>query len=432
MTTVQRNDRLIFLVEDDDDIAQDLALQIGHFGYTVRIFHHLDSLKREIYGCQPAAIVMDVVFPEGNLAGIEMIHQLKQEYPSTVPVMFISVRDDVVSRLQAVRAGGSAYFTKPLNVAALIDKLDSLTTCEQPEPYRVLIIDDDPDVCSFYACLLQQHNMITTCVNNPLQFSQALFEFRPDLILMDVYMPECNGLELASVIRLQETYDGIPIVFLSNETDIEKQLAAMHRGGDDFLSKSMQPEHLVSVLESRACRSRIVRASMMRDSLTGLLNHTEIKERLYREVLYARRRQSALAFAMVDIDHFKSVNDTYGHPTGDCVIKSLTRVLQQRLRKTDIIGRYGGEEFAIMLPDTSGPAGAHILDGIREDFSHVRHYSEHTDFSVTFSCGVADYPTFEDATVINKAADDALYQSKRNGRNQVCLAPARSRTFGLS
>ncbi len=421
LTPDPTRNRRIFLVEDDTSQAQDLALQIGHFGYDVSIFHTPHAMKQQLQTTRPAAIIMDIVFPQDRLAGIEAIQDV-QHMCAEIPVMFMSIRDDILARLQAVRVGGKAYFTKPVNIATLIDTLDELTNPTIPEPYRILIVDDDPDIGALYEQVLQHSAMETLFVKNPLLVMQPLIEFHPDLILMDVHMPECNGLELASVIRQQETFVGIPIVFLSTVTDVDEQLQAMGQGGDDFLTKDIQPEHLISAVQLRAQRSRMLRTTMVRDSLTGLLNHTTTKQQLAREVIQARRRHTSLSFAMLDIDKFKMINDSYGHPTGDRVIKSLSRMLQQRLRRTDIIGRYGGEEFAVMLPDTKGPTAVKVLDEIRADFAQIRQYTETDEFRVTFSCGIADFPTFQDPVVINKVADDALYRAKRQGRNCVVLA----------
>jgi diguanylate cyclase (GGDEF)-like protein len=264
--------------------------------------------------------------------------------------------------------------------------------------------------------------MVTHVVNEPLEVMAPLVDFRPDLILMDVYMPGCDGMDLAAVIRQQEDYVGIPIVFLSTETNPDMHQEALRMGGDDFLTKPIPPDRLIVSITSRVQRSRALRSLMVRDSLTGLLNHTAVKERLSAEIARARRGGEHLALAVIDIDHFKSVNDTYGHPTGDRVLKSLSRLLQQRLRKSDIIGRYGGEEFVVILGGTDGASAVGVLDEIRAHLAHIRQQAEGAEFSVTFSCGIADFPTYADATDLTQAADKALYEAKRAGRNRVILA----------
>jgi diguanylate cyclase (GGDEF)-like protein len=133
----------------------------------------------------------------------------------------------------------------------------------------------------------------------------------------------------------------------------------------------------------------------------------------------ARRQGAALTLAMIDLDEFKGVNDAYGHSTGDRVLVALSRLLQQRLRKTDIIGRYGGEEFTVVLCDTGLEQSRLILDSIREMFSKIRHRANDNEFTVTFSCGLASFPPHADAIGLGNAADAALYQAKREGRNRI-------------
>jgi diguanylate cyclase (GGDEF)-like protein len=160
----------------------------------------------------------------------------------------------------------------------------------------------------------------------------------------------------------------------------------------------------------------------MRDSLTGLLNHSALKEHLGHEVARARRNKLPLAVAMVDIDFFKHVNDSYGHPVGDKVIRALSRLLQQRLRRADIIGRYGGEEFAVVMPGSTAAAAAAVLDQVRSAFAGIRHYAGHQEFTVTLSAGVAQLDDAANADALLARADEALYQAKHGGRNRVVPA----------
>jgi diguanylate cyclase (GGDEF)-like protein len=259
-------------------------------------------------------------------------------------------------------------------------------------------------------------------VHEPMEIMQALLDFNPELILMDVYMPGCTGLELAKVIRQNISYLNLPIVFLSSETDQEQQYAALRMGGDDFLVKPIQDDHLISSVITRVQRSRKLASAITRDSLTGLINHAKIREQLELEVLRAERQGSTLSFAMIDLDHFKNINDSYGHVVGDHVIREISRELKQQLRRTDIIGRYGGEEFAVILPDTAEKAAEYALDKIREEFAKKSHIFGDDSFSVSFSCGISGFPNHKRAEDIVTRADEALYKAKEKGRNCTVVA----------
>ena len=414
--------KLIYICDDDHMLLNNLSLQISHFGYDVKTFTEPAGLTQATKETIPSAIIMDMMFSNSKTTGSETVSEIKQRINEPLPVIFMSGSSSLDVRLSAARAGGDAYFIKPINISVLIDKLDTLASDKVlSAPYRILIVDDDPELANYYSLILTHADMATTIITKPLEVMTSLIEFNPDLILMDMYMPDCNGIELAKVIRQIESFVSIPIVFLSAETNLDKQLTAMSMGGDDFLTKPIKPDHLISSVKTRAERMRIIRAFMDRDSLTGLLNHTRTKENLDISLDRAKRQNTSLSFAMIDIDRFKSVNDTYGHPTGDRVILSLSRLLQQRLRKTDIIGRYGGEEFAVILNDTSEQTAIKVMDEIRLSFSQIKHQSGKKDFYVTFSCGIAAFPFFADATNLCNASDKALYEAKHSGRNQVVL-----------
>ena len=412
----------IFVVEDDPEQAEELEIQLSYFGYDVRVFKTLADFRLAMQANPDVVVLMDINFPEDSCGGIHVIKEIQQGRDIPAPVVFLTVHDEFAARLGAARAGGIAYLSKPVNIGILIDKLDNLTSTLPSAPYRVLIVDDSEALTAYYAAVLEQAGMVVKAINNPLDVMAPLLEFNPDLILLDIYMPECNGMELAKVIRQLDAFVSIPIVYLSAESDLDKQLFAMVLGADDFLTKPIEPQHLVSSVACRIQRSLILRSFMVRDSLTGLLNHTAIKDQLDREVAQTKRRGTPLSFAMVDIDHFKQVNDTYGHPSGDRVIKSLARLLKQRLRETDMVGRYGGEEFAVILSNTDGATAVKVLDAIRKDFSRLHHLADEKEFSATFSCGIADVSQFGDATKLGDAADKALYKAKHAGRNKVVLA----------
>ncbi len=417
-----QDNRLIYLVEADGDLAQDLAIQISHFGYVVHALASLEALEEAAEHDRPAALIFSSLTPAESQASADLIANFRRLCETQLPTVFVSERGDLESRLRAVRAGGDAYFTTPVDIGALIDKLDALTAAQAQEPYRILLIEDGSMQAAYYAAALERAGMMTTVVNDAMSVMQPLVEFRPDLILMDMYMPGCDGMDLAAVIRQQEDFVGIPIVFFSAETNLDLQQEAIRLGGDDFLTKPIQPDLLIVSVSSRVQRSRTLRSLMLRDSLTGLLNHTAVKERLQVEVARARRCETVLSLAVIDIDHFKSVNDTYGHPVGDRVLKSLARLLQQRLRKTDVIGRYGGEEFVVILTGTDGASAFSVMDRIRDGLAHIRQHAGSADFSVTFSCGIASFPQYPDGAVLTQAADQALYEAKRGGRNRVVLS----------
>lgn len=414
--------RRIFVVEDEHELAEELKVQLGYFGYDVSVFNTLEDFRLALQQTSDVVVLMDITFPGDRLGGAKLMFDIQRGRGVPVPVVFLSAHDEFESRLEAARAGSIAYLCKPVNIGNLIDKLDRLTSTKPLEPYRVMIVDDSVALTAYHTVVLEQAGMVVKAVNNPFNVIESLLEFTPDLILIDLYMPECNGTDLAKVIRQLDAFVGIPIVFLSAESNLDKQLFAMGLGGDDFLTKPIQSQHLISSVASRIRRSRMLRSFMVRDSLTGLLNHTAIKDLLDGEVAGAIRQKKPLSFAMIDIDHFKQINDSYGHPVGDRVIKSLSRLLKQRLRSSDLVGRYGGEEFAVVMVDADMTTAMKVLDTIRNDFSQLRHISDEKEFTVTFSCGIADISQFPDAARLSDAADKALYKAKHAGRNRVMLA----------
>ncbi len=417
------NDRyIIYLFDEAIGFNEELFNQLEIFGYTVNSINNPDLLEETLNSKKNCLIIANINILEGDKGFSKILKNEKNRKNDDLNIIFISDNDDFNIRLDAVRSGGDAFFIYPLDFGKLSEKIDSFSMDREGTPYHVLIIDDDKDQVAYSAMILQEAGMITSVASDPMKVLKILAESKPELILMDMYMPKCNGKELASIIRQQEAFVSIPIIFLSLETDKDKQIDAIRTGGDDFLTKPIEAKHLIFSVESRAARTRSLRYFMERDSLTGLLNHTNLKEQLMLEVMKAKRTGSGLCFAMIDLDHFKKVNDTYGHLTGDSVLKSLSRLLRDRLRRTDIIGRYGGEEFGVILLNTDPENAFAILDDMREKFSLIKQRSSKEDFHVKFSCGIAGFPFYKTSEELGASADKALYRAKEAGRNCIFLA----------
>ncbi len=418
--------RIVILVGCNDERVARLSPELTSFDFKVLAVDGAAELADVEFVPAPAGIVYDLDFIDGatesNPSPLTAIRAVLDKKGISCPLVVVSENGDVPHRLRALRAKATSFLVKPVLTTDLVDTLDVEVLEHGGENYRILVVDDDESTASFTKIILNGAGMIVETENDPMNILHRMDDFSPELILMDLYMPGCNGHELASVIRQQEIYSGIPIVFLSGEDDVDKQLGAMEYGGDDFLTKPIRPAHLISSVRVRSARFRKLRSRMIRDSMTGLLNHTTTQEFLNNEINRAQREKTTLAVASLDIDHFKNVNDTYGHAVGDIVIKSLSRLLRQRLRSIDIIGRMGGEEFAAVLVGASIEKAAEILEEIRQTFASIVQIGDGKEFSVTLSCGIADFPTFKTQAELLEASDKALYEAKHGGRNKVVIA----------
>lgn len=402
------------------DMATKLTTQLNHFGIKSQAALNGSEFLEINQLYQASVIIMDVEFDEGQ-QGIALVQTLHDTLAQMPPVIFISQQDSaqIEQRLAATRAGGKRFLLKP-STDTLIRYVEKFSSQHKEEPYRVLIVDDSRSQVLFTEKALSSAGMITRSITDPLQVLNEIEAFQPEILVMDMYMPHCTGTELAAVIRQQDEYVRLPILFLSGEDDKDIQLNAMSQGGDDFLTKPVDPSHLSITVQNRGNRARVLNNLIVRDSLTGLYNHTHILDRLYQACRYAKEHEEPLCFAMVDIDFFKKINDNYGHPVGDKVISALSLFLKQRLRSSDSIGRYGGEEFAVILPNTQPENALHVMNNIRQVFSQLEHSAQTEEFKVSFSCGICSF-NGSNADHIIEYADEALYAAKKLGRNNVQL-----------
>ncbi len=413
-------DILIYYL-DHEITAPELLLQnLLSYGFNSKHFRNMPQLVDAIQHKQPSLVIIDLTLPDISL---EDIFNLARTFVQRgIKVFIFSGRDDFTSRLHSVRAGIHSYVTKPADIPALVGMIRNHLNLNINKPTHILIVDDQVAIAEFYKTILEQAGMKVTIETDPYEVLPAMQAYGPDLLLLDLNMPEVNGDELAAVIRQQEQYQSIPILFLSANAHPDKKTDLLEIGSDDLLSKGMPPEELVRHVKSRVERAKILTAMMYQDSLTGLLNHAQIQLAAERVFQHCNRKGTAFTIAMIDIDKFKSVNDTYGHLTGDRVIKALSQLLQQRLRITDYIGRFGGEEFLLIMPDISIKDAGNLLNGLRKAFALIDFKENGVHFNVSFSAGIAENTGMQNFMEQIKIADEALYRAKQRGRNIVCAS----------
>lgn len=408
----------VFILEDELKVGEAIRLTLNTFGYQAEHFLTTAALDAALVEQLPDALIIDVNLGEDQRTGLDYVAVLQQRLECSLPILVLTTQNDFHTQLQAVRIGAVGFFNKPVDVAKLENRLERCFNRQNSEPYRVLIVDDDRELSDRYRLVLSGANMLVEVVNDPLQLFDAMARFHPEVLVLDVNMPGCSGPELAQIVRFNDDWLRVPIIYLSAETDIAQQMSALIRAGDDFVTKPISDNSLIATVFARAQRARLLSNALSRDSLTGLLKHADIKEKVTIERERAMRTSKPFSVVMLDIDHFKKVNDTHGHAVGDNVIRALANLLRQRLRRVDSLGRYGGEEFLAVLPDCNGAQAVKIIDQIRQQFSLLSFVGEQGEFFVSLSAGVACCMG-STANEVMETADRALYNAKRNGRNRV-------------
>jgi len=408
----------IYLMKADPVAGASMAVTLRNFGYLVSQWPNFAALQAAVADELPDALIVSVQ----QDSDFDALAALQQGLEQPLPLLVIHDRADFASQLAAVRAGAQGFFVRPLDITQLENSLERCLDRQQGEPFRVLIVDDDAELAARYSLVLRNAQMQVQILTEPTRVLETMRSFNPEVLLLDVNMPDCSGPELAQMIRLHDEWLRVTIIYLSAETDTHRQMAALLKAGEDFITKPISDTALVAAVYSHAQRARSLSTALARDSLTGLLKHADIKEQLALEVQRTTRTGKPASVVMLDLDHFKQINDTYGHAAGDNVIRALANLLRQRLRRIDSLGRYGGEEFVAVLPECSALQARRIFDEIRVRFAALSFNAGDQEFRVTFSAGICETDGQSASGLLLEHADQALYVAKHNGRNQVQIA----------
>ncbi|MBE9486107.1 MAG: diguanylate cyclase [Chloroflexi bacterium] len=297
----------------------------------------------------------------------------------------------------------------------------------------LLIIDDSKAIRSQVAQIFSDGKLFVNILQaaDGIEGFKLLVNNQVDLILCDIEMPGMDGLKFLAMLQSREDLREKPVIMLTSHDDLDTKVKGLESGASDYITKPFEPSEMVArvrihmqlkTLQDELRRSNQLLLELAQtDPLTHLCNRRYLYEKLAVELNRCYRSTSPISLIMADIDHFKRVNDQYGHQVGDEVLVKISDLLQEKLRTYDLAARYGGEEFCLVLPETDLHAARNIAERIRQRVESLSLAPPMERDKMTMSFGVAAYDGTHDGTIdeLIRAADDALYEAKNGGRNQV-------------
>jgi two-component system, cell cycle response regulator len=319
-----------------------------------------------------------------------------------------------------------------------------------PPAAKILVVDDSRTQLDWLVQVLSAESYDVITAQDGAEAIRKVRTESPDLVLLDVVLPDMDGLEVLRIVKSRPEENFVPVILLSVKGDVDARVRGLRIGADDFLAKPFAEAEILARAAAmlrikslqdqiRAAKAQLETLSVT-DGLTGLYNHRHFQDRLREEFRRSQRYSDPVSLIMVDLDHFKQVNDRYGHPFGDKVLREAAALIRQSVREPDICARYGGEEFTIILPKTQVQGALVVAERIWRAMGEKTYMygepapegasapGEPIEIHVTASIGLAFYPSKDitSAEVLVRYADEALYRAKREGRNTICLYQAQS------
>ena len=423
----------------EEDWQQSVINAAARYQMRVTVAENVEAARSAILAekvaRRPQIVVFDfdgsVSLPDNNSPEFALLSELQAVQPP-IPALVLTAAVNFENRVRVARLGVAGLLQMPVAPAEVLAAAAQVLQKGAPPEAKLLIVDDDPAMLTLLQSLLQPWGFRVQTLSEPQHFWQVLERFVPDLVLLDVKMPEISGFDLCRVLRNAPRWQEMPVLFMSGYADAGTIQQVFSVGADDYIRKPIVAPELIARVLSWLERSRQRQLMANVDSLTGVANRRESTQLLTQMLGLARRQGQTLCFALIDFDRFKQVNDEYGHLVGDRVLRRFGESLRATFRAEDVVGRWGGEEFAIGLYGMSRQEGTQRLQQFlelwqQEQFSasdggaeYASTASEKPAFQITFTAGVAIYPhDGADLQTLYRAADKALYAAKAAGRNQI-------------
>lgn len=429
----------LLIVDHDLFWAQELAKEALAWGLQTKIATTLQMAQQCLQDGSIDVVLLDVNVFNVTESGLNWLATIRKDYP-TVPVVTLTTEESFEQRVKAAQLGSQCFLKKPIapeQVLAAVNQ--ALHQVDQTTP-QLLIVDDDPSLLQLLSTLLKPCGYQVTVLSEPQQFWEILEQTAPDLLILDMElspapspapnpqkatMPPLSGIELCQVIRSDPRWNRLPVLFLSAHTDIKTIQRSFVAGADDFLGKPVVAQELLIRVRTRLAQRQLWKATDL-DELTGVSLRRKAQQDLTWLIRLAQRQQQPFSLVVLDLDHFKQVNDRYGHDTGDRVLNYFGKLLQQSFRQEDVVGRWGGEEFVIGMYGMTKHDGSKRLQKMLD---HLHQYvflaQNDVSFQVTFSAGIAQLTEDgADLQSLYRLADQALYQAKAAGRNRFFACEA--------
>ena len=398
----------VYWLGKDMNLAGRIKNHFNFFGIQVTINLSLQELQRNWEDQEPDVVFFDMVSADGPFPDQDEAFLCFRRFEANIPILCLGPPGDSSKNwLHAARSGATSCYDRDMSPFEYLEKVDQLWPRQEEKPYRLFIVEDDELLAKNTATIMAKAGMEVRFVNDPLNALDSLADFDPDLILLDLYMPGCSGLELAKLIRQDPRFKTIPLVYLSKETETNQILAAFEAGADDFIFKPVKYRYLYHSLAARIKRARSLRLSMDCDSLTGLIQPTAFQGHLRREWLRSETESASFVYALFDVDHFKKINREYGYEEGDRVLQTLTILFLRGFGSRAILCRESGDRFQVILPRTEEAQAREILNRVKGHFRQIVHGPLDRPFqaSVSFGCsGCSHYTSLEE--VLDAAQSD--------------------------